>query len=94
MGSRTPPAQTVEDLEELHELVASGAKIQVAEQYLFQPIHQARLAVIASGKLGTVSHAQVSAAHGFHGISLLRSYLGVGAENCSIRALWEGRKRV
>eukprot|EP01045_Picozoa_sp_COSAG04_P029457 COSAG04_NODE_4847_length_1864_cov_1.928612_1_plen_188_part_10 len=31
VGSRTPPAQTVEDLEELHELTASGAKIQVAE---------------------------------------------------------------
>ena len=87
MGSRTPPAQTVEDLEELHELVASGAKIQVAEQYLFQPIHQARLAVIASGKLGTVSHAQVSAAHGYHGTSLLRHYLGISDEPCRIRAM-------
>ena len=33
-----------------------------------------------------VSHAQVSAAHGYHGTSLLRHYLGVGAEPCTIKA--------
>jgi predicted dehydrogenase len=36
-------------------------------RYLFQPVHQALLAVAASGRLGNVSHAQVAAAHGYHG---------------------------
>lgn len=85
--SQTPAAQTVEDLEMLHEqLTMKGAKVQVAEQYLFQPMHQALLTVAASGKLGRVTHAQVAAAHGYHGTSLLRHYLGVGSEACTIRA--------
>ncbi|HTK10314.1 MAG TPA: hypothetical protein VL485_24300, partial [Ktedonobacteraceae bacterium] len=60
--------------------------IQVAEQYHLQPLHAARLAIIRSGKLGTVTHAQVSAAHGYHGISLLRRTLGVTFENATISA--------
>ena len=79
------PGQTVEELTELYECL-KDARVQVAEQYLFQPIHQARLSLLASGRLGSVSHAQVSAAHGYHGTSLLRHYLGVGAEPCRIKA--------
>eukprot|EP01043_Picozoa_sp_COSAG02_P057573 COSAG02_NODE_7013_length_3227_cov_16.960038_1_plen_358_part_00 len=79
------PGQTVEELTELYERL-KDARVQVAEQYLFQPIHQARLSLLASGRLGDVSHAQVSAAHGYHGTSLLRHYLGVGAEPCRIKA--------
>ena len=69
------PGQTVEELTELWGHL-KDAKVQVAEQYLFQPIHQARLGLLASGRLGPISHAQVSAAHGYHGTSLLRHYLG------------------
>ena len=79
------PGQTVEELTELWGHL-KDAKVQVAEQYLFQPIHQARLGLLASGRLGPISHAQVSAAHGYHGTSLLRHYLGVGAEECRIKA--------
>ena len=59
--SQTPPAETVEDLSMLYELTTQGAKVQVAEQYLFQPVHQALLSVATSGKLGRVTHAQVAA---------------------------------
>jgi hypothetical protein len=37
-----------------------------------------------SGRLGAVTQAQVSVAHGYHGVSLLRTLLGVRFENCSI----------
>ena len=82
----TPPADDVEGLVRLHELVQRGARIQVAEQYIFQPLHAARLAVAASGKLGTVTQAQVSAAHGYHGVSLIRHLLGVRFEPPGISA--------
>ncbi|MCB0122565.1 MAG: Gfo/Idh/MocA family oxidoreductase, partial [Caldilineaceae bacterium] len=68
--AETPPAPDLDALTALHELTKRGAKIQVAEQYQFQPAHAARLAIARSGKLGTVTQAQVSAAHGYHGINL------------------------
>ena len=80
----TPPAGDLADLLSLHELTERGAKVQVAEQYIFQPMHAARLAVVASGRLGKVTQAQVSAAHGYHGLSLIRHYLGVGFDECTI----------
>ena len=82
----TPPGQTLEDLHRLHELTEKGAKVQVAEQYIFQPLHAARLAIVESGTLGTVTQAQVSAAHGYHGVSLIRHFLGVGCDECTVRA--------
>lgn len=82
----TPPAPDVAGLNVLTARVKAGAKIQVAEQYFAQPLHAARLAVVASGKIGTPSQAQVSVAHGYHGISLMRKYLGIGFENATITA--------
>jgi predicted dehydrogenase len=84
--SETPPATTVDEMVELYRLVENGAKIAVAEQYHLQPHHAARIAYIQSGKLGRVAQAQVSAAHGYHGTSLIRRYLGIGYENCTITA--------
>jgi len=82
----TPPAPGVDELIEMHELVRGGARIQVAEQYIFQPLHAARLAVACSGKLGEVTQAQVSAAHGYHGVSLIRHLLSVGFDPPRISA--------
>ncbi|NKB69473.1 MAG: gfo/Idh/MocA family oxidoreductase [Candidatus Latescibacteria bacterium] len=79
--SETPPAPDIEALVALNQV---GGNIQVAEQYHLQPHHAARLALARSGLLGRVSQAQVSAAHGYHGISLMRRLLGVGYEPCTI----------
>lgn len=84
--SETPPARDLTGLREVWALVEGGARIQVAEQYIYQPHHAARLAFAASGALGRVTQAQVSACHGYHGISLIRHYLGIGFENARIRA--------
>jgi len=82
--SETPPAETVEELEAVYVLVGKGAKIQVAEQYHLQPHHYSRIAYAQSGKLGSLTQAQVSAAHGYHGISLIRRLLGIGFENAVV----------
>lgn len=76
--SETPIAPTLPEMVRIAELVAKGAKIQVAEQYLFQPHHAARLNLASSGLIGEVSEATVSIAHGYHGLSLVRHYLRVG----------------
>ncbi|HAA77353.1 TPA: oxidoreductase [Candidatus Latescibacteria bacterium] len=82
--SETPPGETVKELALLYALVQNGAKIQVAEQYHLQPHHCARIAYAQSGKLGTLTQAQVSAAHGYHGISLIRRLLGIGFEDAEV----------
>ncbi len=84
--SETPPAPDLEGLISVNKLTESGAKIQVAEQYWAQPHHAARLALVRKGLLGTVTQAQLSACHGYHGISLLRRFLGVGYESPKITA--------
>lgn len=82
----TPPAPDLPGLLGLMPLIEGGAKIQVAEQYAFQPLIAARLAVVASGRLGTVSQAQVSLAHGYHGFNVMRQLLGVGIGPVTLRA--------
>ncbi len=84
--TETPPGADLADLLALHDLSKRGARIQVAEQYHLQPLHAARLAFIRSGKLGTVSQAQVSIAHSYHGVSLLRKFLGISFEQVKISA--------
>ena len=81
----TPAGPDVESMIAIWRLVEDGLKLQIAEQYLYQPLHAARLAVIADGRLGPVSSARVSAAHGYHGVSLMRKFLGIGFEDATIR---------
>ena len=82
--AETPAGETVEDLKNTYALVQQGAKIQVAEQYHLQPHHFTGIAYAHSGKLGQLTQAQVSAANGYHGISLMRRYLGIGYENAMV----------
>lgn len=74
----TPPGVDDNELDHLLALEKSGADIQVAEQYRHQPLLAARLAVIASGRLGEITSADVSVAHGYHGAALIRAALGAG----------------
>ena len=59
---------------------ARGLKIEVAEQFHRRPLEQIKLALLASGLFGQV-HSSFSdfAGHGYHGISVMRSYLGFDA---------------
>ena len=85
--SETPPARNLDELIKVYDAVQDmGAKVQIAEQYHLRPHHQAQSAILKSGKIGPVSHVQVSVAHGFHGMSMLRYFLGIGYENVEIKA--------
>jgi len=85
--SETPPAPDLEGLIAVNKLTESGARIQVTEQYWAQPHHAARLALARSGLLGRITQAQISACHGYHGISLMRRFLGIGFESPTITAM-------
>lgn len=84
--AETPPTETIEDMMQLWQKLPKNARVQIAEQYPFQPLHAARLAFVASGKMGTVSEAQVSVAHQYHGTVLIRKFLGVHFEPALIEA--------
>lgn len=84
--AETPPAEDLAGLLRVAGLVAAGARLQVAEQYFLQPTHAARLALIAGGRIGRPSYAHVAVAHGYHGVSLMRKYLGIGFEKAKIAA--------
>jgi len=57
-----------------------GVKIEVAEQFHRRPLEQIKLRLIASGLFGRVyTSVNDFAGHGYHGVSVLRSYLGFDA---------------
>ena len=73
----TPPADSLEDLIEFYQ-ECGQAKIQVAEQYQFQPMIASRLAVAASGRIGKVYQSRFQLPNGYHAISVHRKALSVG----------------
>ncbi len=58
-----------------------GIKIEIAEQFHRRPLEQIKLELIASGLFGQV-YASFNdfAGHGYHGVSVMRSYLGFDAK--------------
>ena len=83
--TETPPARDLDGLLRLYDTLGTiGGRTQVAEQYHLRPHHQAQTKVIQSGRIGTVSQVQLSIAHGFHGISMIRHFLGLGYQNAAI----------
>ncbi|WP_339316299.1 Gfo/Idh/MocA family oxidoreductase [Paenibacillus sp. FSL R10-2734] len=84
--AETPTASTPAEYELLRSSAIDFSLIQVAEQYPLLPHHQARTAYIQSGQLGQVGHVQVSVAHGYHGISLIRKWLSITGTACEITA--------
>ncbi|MDR1281896.1 MAG: hypothetical protein LBK99_13895, partial [Opitutaceae bacterium] len=82
----TPPAPDLEGLLRLHTLTETNARVQVAEQYALQPLHAAWLTIVKTGRIGVPTQAQVSVAHGYHGVHLMRRLLGIGFEQVTINA--------
>ncbi len=62
-----------------------GLKIEVAEQFHRRPLEQIKLKLIASGLFGQV-HTSFNdfAGHGYHGVSVMRSYLGFEAKPAQV----------
>jgi hypothetical protein len=82
--SETFAAKNILAITGLYQKVKNKRLVQFSEQYWLQPHHTARLGIIRSGLLGDISQVQISVAHGYHGISLIRKYLGINFENCHI----------
>jgi predicted dehydrogenase len=62
-----------------------GLKIEVAEQFHRRPLEQIKLKLIESGLFGRVHTAYNDfAGHGYHGVSVMRSYLGLNARPVQI----------
>lgn len=58
-----------------------GLKIEVAEQFHRRPLEQIKLKLIEAGLFGRVySSFNDFAGHGYHGVSVMRSYLGFDAQ--------------
>jgi predicted dehydrogenase len=78
--SETPPAPDLTGLRALWADIGGSGLVQVAEQYLLLPDHAVRLALVRRGVIGKATSAQVSSTHGYHAVSMLRGFLGVGFE--------------
>jgi predicted dehydrogenase len=63
-----------------------GRRIQFAEQYPFQPLNAARIALAESGLLGKVYQIQTSIPNGYHAVSVQRRLLGTGRKRPVVRA--------
>ncbi|MCL4506962.1 MAG: Gfo/Idh/MocA family oxidoreductase [Chloroflexi bacterium] len=62
------------------EAARRGLKVEVAEQFHRRPLEQIKLKLIDAGIFGRVySSFNDFAGHGYHGVSVMRSYLGFGA---------------
>ncbi len=60
---------------------ARGRKIEIAEQFHRRPLEQIKLALLATPLFGRVySSFSDFAGHGYHGISVMRSYIGFDAK--------------
>ena len=76
--SETPPALDVAALRKLWAAVGAKNLVQVAEQYMRLPMHAVRLAVTDRGEIGQVTSVQVSSTHGYHAVSMMRTFLHAG----------------
>ncbi|MGI8747736.1 MAG: Gfo/Idh/MocA family protein [Deinococcus sp.] len=78
----TPIAHDLAEADAILEAARSrGLKVEVAEQFHRRPLEQIKLALIASGLFGRVySSFNDFAGHGYHGVSVMRSYLGFDAQ--------------
>ena len=75
--SETPAALDIEALKKLYGYYKAGKKQVVAEQYREYPSNKAALRLIGSGIIGNVNCMNISLAHEYHGVSLMRAYLGI-----------------
>lgn len=83
--SETPPAPDLPGLRDLWDTLGDGvSRVQVAEQYQFQPMNAARIAIARSGLLGEPVAAHSWHCHGYHGVSLLRLMLGASGAGATV----------
>ena len=85
----TPIAHDLADADAIiSEANAKGVKIEVAEQYYRRPVERIKSALIREGVFGKVLTAYNDfMGHGYHGVSLIRSYIGFDEPVVSVSAV-------
>ena len=76
----TPAAMDLETLNALWNAHQQGAKLVIAEQYTRYASYAAMLKLAESGLIGERDYLYLSAAHEYHGASLMRAFLGVSPD--------------
>lgn len=87
--AETPIAHDLKQADDMIALAKErGLKIEIAEQFHRRPHEQIKLELIKSGLFGKV-HTSFNdfAGHGYHGISVMRSYLGFDARPVKVTGL-------
>ena len=84
--TETPPGESQEALQMLWQAYEKydHPKVQVAEQYFLQPLYASWHKAIEMGLLGNVENINISALHGYHGISMIRWMLGTKGLPCTM----------
>jgi len=82
----TPIAHKLSEADAIIKAAAMrGVKVEVAEQFHRRPLEQIKLKLLASGLFGKVySSFNDFGGHGYHGISVMRSYLGFDARPAQV----------
>ena len=85
----TPVAHKLSEADAIIQAAAQrGLHIEIAEQFHRRPLEQIKLALLASGLFGQVySSFNDFAGHGYHGVSVMRSYLGFDAQPVKVTGL-------
>ena len=78
--TETPIGTSNKEIDDFLADIKPDWRVQVAEQFHFQPRNQAIKAVIDSGILGEITQVQLSCCHDYHAASLIRFFLGTGDE--------------
>lgn len=78
--TETPIGTSISEIDDFLREIKPDWRVQVAEQFHFQPRNQAIKTIIDSGILGEITQVQLSCCHDYHAASLIRFFLGTGDE--------------
>lgn len=78
--TETPIGTSNKEIDDFLSEIKPDWRIQVAEQFHFQPRNVAIKRVIESGILGEIAQVRLSCCHDYHAASLIRFFLGTGDE--------------
>ena len=78
--TETPIGTSNKEIDDFLVEIKPDWRVQVAEQFHFQPRNAAIKSVIESGILGEIKQVQLSCCHDYHAASLIRFFLGTGDE--------------
>ena len=76
--TETPIGTSNDEIDDFLCEIKPDWRVQVAEQFHFQPRNVAIKSVIESGILGEITQVQLSCCHDYHAASLIRFFLGTG----------------